>query len=203
MTRFPLFTLLLCSLAGGLVLLPPAAHNILYFNYDQLQYGRWWGLLTGHWLHADFQHMIWNISALAILGTMIERRSRTLLLWSIVVGMLSVDILLLSPFSDLQRYCGLSGLLNTLLGVVLYLCWRETRSKLVLLTAALSVGKIALEMYSGQSIFTEIAWPPFAIAHLAGIMGAPLAVMWWARERHELPNLNNNKGIQHEHLVAS
>jgi rhomboid family GlyGly-CTERM serine protease len=203
MTRFPLFTLLLCCLAGGLMLLPPAAHNVLYFSYGHLQDGRWWGLFTGHWLHADFQHMLWNISALAILSTMIELRSRTLLLSSVLVGMLSVDLLLLSPFSDLQRYCGLSGLLNTLLGVVLYLYWRETRSKLVLLTAVLSIAKIALEMHSGQSIFTEIAWPPFAVAHLAGLMGAPLAVILWARGGHAPPSLQNKKGSHHEYLVAS
>ena len=203
MKRFPLFTSFLCALAGGLMLLPPTVHDTLYFNYDHLQYGRWWGLITGHWLHADIQHMLWNISALAILGAMIELRSTALLLGSILVGMLSVDALLLSPFCDLQRYCGLSGLLNTLLGVVLYLCWRETRSKLVLLTGALSVMKIALEMYSGQSIFTEIAWPPIATAHLAGILGAPLAVMVWARKKRKRRYLNNNKENHHEHLVAN
>jgi rhomboid family GlyGly-CTERM serine protease len=203
MTSIPFFTLLLCSLAGGLMLLPSAVHSSLYFNYDQLYDGRWLGLITGHWMHADFQHLVWNISALAILGAIIEARSRTLLLWSVVVGMFSVDLLLLSSLSDLQRYCGLSGLLNTLLGVALYLYWRETRSPMVPLTAALCMVKIALEMHSGQSIFTEIAWPPFAIAHLAGIMGAPLAVLLWAREKHKKSHLNSDRGNDHEHLVSS
>jgi rhomboid family GlyGly-CTERM serine protease len=203
MTRIPIFTLLFCALAGGLMLLPTAAHDALYFNYDQLYSGSWLGLITGHWIHADFQHLIWNISALAILGTVIERRSTTLLLWSILVGMVSVDLLLLSPFSELQRYCGLSGLLNTLLGVTLYLFWRETRSTLVLLTAALSMAKIALEIHSGQSIFTDIAWPPFAIAHLAGITGAPIAVILGAWIGPEHLYLNNKKGVHHEHLVSS
>jgi rhomboid family GlyGly-CTERM serine protease len=195
MTRIPILTLLLCSLAGGLMLLPPVAHNALYFNHDALYNGRFLGLITGHWMHADLPHMVWNVSALAILGAMIEARSRTLLLWSILVGMLSVDLLLLSPFSELQRYCGLSGLLNTLLGVVLCLLWRETRSAMVTLTALLCMGKIALEMHSGQSIFTDITWPPYAIAHLAGILGTPLAVMTGAGVRRWSSQLHNNKGF--------
>ena len=177
MTRIPVFTLLLCSLSFGLMLLPPTLHNVLYFDYLQLSHGKWQGLITGHWMHADSQHLLWNISALALLGALIEARSRTLLVCSIAVGTLFVDLLLLSPLSDLQRYCGLSGLLNTLLGVALYLTWRETRSPLLLLTAILCVAKIALELHSGQSIFTDIAWPPFAQAHLAGILGAPLALI--------------------------
>ncbi len=203
MTFIPFFTLLLCSLTGALMLLPPAVHSSLYFNYDQLYDGGWLGLVTGHWMHADFQHLVWNVAALAILGAIIEARSRTLLLWSMVIGMFSIDLLLLSPFSDLQRYCGLSGLLNTLLGVALYLYWRETRSPMVPLTAALCMVKIALEIHSGQSIFTEITWPPFAIAHLAGIMGAPLAILLWAREKNKKSNLNSHRGIVHEHLVPS
>lgn len=184
------------------MLLPLAVHNGLYFDYHQLYGGRWLGLITGHWMHADFQHLAWNVSALAILGAMIEARSRTLLLRSIVVGTICVDLLLLSPYSDLQRYCGLSGLLNTLLGVALYRFWRETRSLVVVLTAVLSVAKIALEMHSGQAIFTDVAWPPFAMAHLAGITGAPLALMLGAGQRHGYSLLDNNKGIHHEHLVS-
>lgn len=202
MMRIPTLTLLFCSLAGGLMLLPPAAHTALYFNFDELMAGRWPGLISGHWMHADWPHFVWNVSAFALLGTMIEARSRTLLLCSILVGMLSVDLLLLSPFSELQRYCGLSGLLNTLLGVALYQFWRETRSALVTLTALLCMGKIALEMHSGQSVFTDISWPPFAEAHLAGILGTPLALMLGAVARQGYSQPNNNKGAHHEHLVT-
>lgn len=203
MKRIPLLSLLLCTLAGSLMLLPPALHNTFYFNYEQIQAGTWLGLITGHWMHADLQHLAWNVSALAILGSIIEARSRVLLLWSILVGMFCVDLLLLSPYSDLQRYCGLSGLLNTLLGVALYLLWRETQSLLVALTGLLCMGKIALEIHSGQSIFTEIAWPPFALAHLAGLMGVPLALQLGDRKKHGYSHLNKNKGTHHEHLVSS
>jgi membrane associated rhomboid family serine protease len=130
-------------------------------------------------MHADSEHLWWNLAAFLVLGAILEGRSRRLLLWAITVGIFCVDLLLLSTYSELQRYCGLSGLLNTLLGTVLFIYWRETGSALIVMTGALSLGKIALELVSGQSIFTDTSWPPFAAAHLAGILGAPLALWVW------------------------
>lgn len=202
MNRMPLFTLLLCSLAGSLMFLPSAAHEVLYFDYRILSAGNWLGLISGHWVHADASHLLWNVSALAVLAGLIEARSRRLLAWSILVGMVSVDLLLLSPLSDLQRYCGLSGLLNTLLGVVLYLVWRKTRSRIVITVGLACLAKIALEIYFGQSVFTDITWPPFAMAHLAGMLGAPLAVAFGDRIRSEHSTLKNKKRTHHGHLVS-
>jgi rhomboid family GlyGly-CTERM serine protease len=185
MKQIPYISLLLSALAGALMLLPQEVHNRLYFDYHLLSQGHLWGLVSGHWIHADIQHLIWNVAALAILATIIETRSRRLLLWSIVIGTACVDILLMSPISELQRYCGLSGLLNTLLGVALYVYWRETRSTAVIVVGILSVAKIALEMYSGHSVFTDISWPPFTTAHLAGILGAPIVIRGYYPERAE------------------
>ena len=179
MKHAPILTLLLASFAGLFMLLPPAVHAWLYFDHQLLSQGHYWGLVTGHWLHADLEHMTWNVAALVVLASIIEARSRRLLLWSLVFGTASVDLLLLSPLSDIQRYCGLSGILNTLLGVAVYLYWRETRSPLVILIGALSLIKIVLEMLVEQSMFTEISWPPFAMAHLAGILATPLAIGWF------------------------
>lgn len=176
MNRYPIISLVLCALACALMALPAEVHETLYFNRLSLTQGSATGLFTGHWIHADFQHLVWNVTALGILATMIELRSRQLLLGSIVIGMVCVDLLLLSPLGSLQRYCGLSGLLNTLFGVVLLVKWRDTRSRLVLFIGALALFKIALELVSGQSVFTDISWPPYAASHLAGVLGAPLAI---------------------------
>ena len=184
------------------MLLPSAAHEVLYFDYRVLAGGNWLGLISGHWIHADAPHLAWNVSALAVLAALIEARSRRLLACSIIVGMACVDLLLLSPLSELQRYCGLSGLLNTLLGVVLYLFWRETRSRLVITVGILCLAKIALEMYFGQSVFTDITWPPFVMAHLAGMLAAPLAVAFGDRIRSEHSTLKNKKRTYHGHLVS-
>ena len=199
MRRIPFLSILLCAAAGMLMLLPPAAQELLYFDYQQLAGGEAWGLVTGHWIHADPQHLVWNLAGLLVLASLIELQSRKLLLWSIACGMLAVNLLLLSPFSELQRYCGLSGLLITLMGVALYSSWHSSRSPVIAITSALYLLKIALEVYSGQSVFTSISWPPYATAHLAGLLGAPLAlVLGSARDRSVQHRIT---GKNYGHLV--
>ncbi len=177
MTRFPLLTALLTLMACGLALSPGELQNELQFSYPVIASGNWTGLLTGHWLHADLGHLAWNLGAFAVIAGFIERHSRRLLISGTLVGMAGVDLLLLSPWSNLERYCGLSGMLNTLMGVMIYLLWRRTRSPIVLLVGILAVAKIAVEMRLGQSVFTDISWPPYAAAHLAGILATPIALL--------------------------
>jgi membrane associated rhomboid family serine protease len=177
MIQWPAITALLSTAAACLALLPPTLREALYFDYQRLIAGNGVGLVSGHWLHVDTGHMVWNVLALAILGALIESQSRRLLLWSLVLGTASVDLLLLSPLSDLVRYCGLSGLLNTLMGVVLFLLWNGTRSLMVPAIGLLWVIKTGVELQSGQSLLTAISWPPYAPAHLAGMVAAPLALL--------------------------
>jgi len=184
---WPVLTIVLAACAGLLGLLPADLQGRLYFDLAQLRSGNSAGLLSGHWLHADGEHLLWNVTALLIIGSAIEAFSRRLLLASILVGTLSVDLLLLSPLSDLQRYCGLSGLLNTLLVSALYLHWRDTRSPLLLAVAAGAAIKLAVELQSGHSVFTQISWPPFTPAHLAGTLGGmALMIYLQAGSRHRI-----------------
>ena len=68
----------------------------------------------------------------------------------------------------LTRYCGLSGLLNSLLAAGLYMLWRETRDPVVLLVATGAVANIAFEGLSGQTVFADIAWPSVPSVHGVG-----------------------------------
>lgn len=175
--RLPVLTTFLCAVALGFATLPSAAQESLYFDYDALAMGRWTGIVTGHWIHADTGHLAWNVAALAVLSWIIEARSRRLLLWGVLLGTVAVGVWLASPLCDIARYCGLSGLLNTLLGIALYLLWRSTASPVVLVVAALCVVKLALEIALQSSLFTTISWPPYPLAHLAGIAATPIALL--------------------------
>lgn len=177
----PFLTITLCLLAAFLMALPEPIKTALYFDSQMLASGNLWQLVTGHWMHADGQHLLWNLLGLAVLGYIIERYSRTLLLLSLGMGVLAVDMLLLSPFSEIQRYCGLSGVLNTMLGVAFYCRWRETRSIIIPIVGALSVAKIFVEIQIGASLFTDISWPPYPLAHLAGLLATPLALLAYFR----------------------
>ena len=169
-SHIPRATLALLLVLVGLHLLA-ADRTMLFFGAAEIARGEGWRLVTGHLMHADLEHLFWNALGLGILGALIERRSAFLLWLSIVTGIVSVNILLLSPFSHLQYYCGLSGVLNTLLAVALWLEWRASRSVLVAAVAIGSVLKLIVEISLGVSVLTDISWPPYAWSHVAGLLG--------------------------------
>jgi len=173
--NLPFVSVLLGMITSLVMLLPQSVHDTLYFDHTNIDAGNYLGLLSGHWVHADAEHLGWNVLALVILAGIIELRSRRVMFVSLLCGMFFVDLMLFSPFSNVQIYCGLSGILNTLLGIVLIYYWRETNSKLIPIFGVLCVAKIVIELYSGSSMITNISWPPYALAHVAGLLATPLA----------------------------
>jgi len=149
----------------------------LYFSAAHIFQGETWRLVSGHFMHADLQHLLWNCLGLAVLGTLLEYRSKRALMASLGIGLVFVSALLLTPWSKLDYYCGLSGVLNTLLLVALWIEWRLTRSRLIILIACGSIAKVLVEVYQGVSIVTHISWPPYAWSHVAGMVGG-LFVIW-------------------------
>lgn len=151
--------------------------TFLYFSAADIARGETWRIVTGHLVHADSEHLLWNCLGLAVLGMLIEHRSRTLLWAAFGAGIASVSALLLTPFSQLEYYCGLSGVLNTLLLVTLWLEWRRTRSWLIIVITFGSIAKAVIEVSLGASIVTHISWPPYAWSHVAGLIGG-LMIVW-------------------------
>ena len=177
----PILTISLLMMLIGLHWLV-ADKSLLYFNAADIFQGEIWRVVSGHFIHADLQHLIWNCLGLAVLGSMIEQHSRTFLWAALGVGIISVSALLLSPFPQLEYYCGLSGVLNTLLLVVLWLEWKLTRSWLIILVTCGSIAKTVIEVSLGSSIVTHISWPPYAWSHVAGLIGGLIAVWVHSRE---------------------
>jgi rhomboid family GlyGly-CTERM serine protease len=149
-------------------LLPIDAAN-LFFGSAEIHNGQAWRLLTGHLVHADWNHLAWNAIGLLVLGVLIERRSRRLLFLALLAGTAAVNFLLLP--SGLDYYCGLSGVLNALLVVALWLEWRASRSWWVIAVAIACAAKVILEISLGDSLVSQISWPPYAWSHLAGMSG--------------------------------
>ena len=171
--RFPFLTLGLLLVMSALHLLIPDG-TTLYFSAADIVRGEVWRLVTGHLAHADLEHLFWNGLGLGVLGYLIERHSMALLWVSLGSGIAAVNVLLLSPFSHLHYYCGLSGVLNALLVVALWLEWRASRSVLVGVLAFGCVLKVTAELFLGAAIFTDISWPAYPSSHLAGLIGGLL-----------------------------
>jgi rhomboid family GlyGly-CTERM serine protease len=174
--RFPLLTTSLLMLLAGFHWLVPD-RSLLWFSADAIAQGETWRFISGHFVHADTVHLLWNALGLAILGGLIEWRSRSMLLAALAAGIVAVGTLLLTPASPLEYYCGLSGVLNSLLAVALWMEWRATRSWLVIAVACGSLGKVVIEVSTGVSIVSDISWPTWAWSHAAGLVGGLIAVL--------------------------
>ena len=173
--RIPIFTIGLVAALVGLHWLVDDK-VMLYFSASDINRGEIWRLLSGHFMHADSQHLLWNCLGLAVLGTVIEQHSRMALWAAFGAGVVSVNILLLTPFPQLDYYCGLSGVLNSLLLVALWFEWKQSRSWLIIVIGCGSVAKVLIEVSMGESIVTHISWPPYAWSHLAGMIGGLMVI---------------------------
>jgi rhomboid family GlyGly-CTERM serine protease len=173
----PMITLFLFAISGCLMLLPDSVQSVFYFDRQAVAAGSYYQLVSGHFIHGDINHWLWNSLALLVLGAIIEVKSKRLLLVTLLIGIASVDALLLSPLSSINYYCGLSGILNTLLVTVFWIAWREYQLKWIIVSALLCAGKIALEMSLNNSLLTHIQWPPYPAAHLAGALAGGLLIV--------------------------
>ena len=174
--RTPIITIVLVTIVISLHWLVDD-QTLFFFSAADINRGESWRLLSGHLMHADGQHLLWNCLGLAVLGTIIEKHSRMTLWTALGAGIVSVNVLLLTPFAQLDYYCGLSGVLNTLLLVALWLEWRVSRSWLIIVIGCGSVAKVLAEVSLGASIVTHISWPPYAWSHVAGMIGGLIAIL--------------------------
>ena len=167
-----LFSLVMFALGG------PASEGFV-FDRQSITQGELWRLVTGHWVHADTEHLAWNLVALGILGAMIELSlGHARLYAALLVGMCSVTawVWLFTPGLDL--YCGLSGILNTLLFVILIDGWLRSRILIFPLVLLLASAKIAIELVLASAIFTDTSWPAIPEAHLAGALAGVLVIAY-------------------------
>jgi rhomboid family GlyGly-CTERM serine protease len=170
----PWRTFLLASLALASYLFLGAAPKAWIFDRTAVAQGEWWRLITGHWMHSDGTHAFWNIGALILLGTLLEKQLQGRLVLALVIGTLGVNLWLWWGDGTLRYYCGLSGILNSLLAVGLVQLWYDLRQPLVWLIGLGAIAKIMVEISAGQALLTETAWPSVPEAHAAGFLSGLL-----------------------------
>jgi rhomboid family GlyGly-CTERM serine protease len=177
------------AVAANLIL--GAAPEVWVFDRVAIAQGEWWRLATGHWVHSDLAHAGWDIAALLLLGALFEARLQWRLPLALLIGTIGVDAWLWWGDPTLHYYCGLSGILNSLLIVGLLQLWRDLRHPLVLFTGVGAVVKIIVEINAGQALLTQTAWPSVPTVHAAGFL-CGLVLGWgiWI-SRSSLRNLQD------------
>mgnify|MGYP001821827145 CR=1 FL=1 len=159
------------TLAGLVVALYAAfgpAPEAWVYDRAAIAGGEWWRLISGHWVHSDGAHLGWNLAGLLALGWTVEMRGRRRLVAGLLAGTFGVDLMLWLGLPGLAAYCGLSGVLNSLLPLALVGLWQRATAPALVATGALSLLKITSEISAGQALFTHTAWASVPEAHLAG-----------------------------------
>lgn len=147
--------------------------------------GEWWRLVTGHWVHSDADHAVWNIAAFAFLGALFERSLGGRLFASLALGMVLVDGWFLVGLPELSLYCGLSGILNALLASGLVRLWRERRDPWIALVGTGAALKVAVEAGLGHALFSSTQWSSVPAAHAAGLLAGLIASIPFHEEKHD------------------
>jgi len=188
--RLPWRTLLLGLLATLLYWIAGVAPDNLVYHREAIAQGDLWSMISGHWVHSDRQHAVWNIAALLILGSLFERTLKHRLFSDLLLASLILSLWIGVFMPELQAYCGLSGILNTLLVSGCLTLWQQFRSPTLLLIPVLAFFKSLFELYHHQAIFTQTAWPSVPEAHLIGM--AIGVLLFYTRTSLNSGNKNNS-----------
>jgi rhomboid family GlyGly-CTERM serine protease len=180
----------------------PHASSLLEFDRAALAHGELWRIFTGHFVHFDTSHLVWDTGAFALLAWLLPARSPRR--WFVhVVGaalFISAGVWLLQPRFEIYR--GLSGVDCALFGALLVerlRAARRERDRLALAIVALAatgfVAKSGIELLRDAPVFAAAgAYSPVPLAHLLGaiwgafVAGTPCRVSPFPSSRKRHPN---------------
>lgn len=129
-----------------------------------------WRLFSGHLTHSDDAHLFWDLTGLLLVGSLYEPLLKRRLGGLLVAGSLGIcaGISVIQP--TVIAYCGLSGLINLIVGAGAVAAWRTERDWPRVLFALAVAAKLLVEQLTDAALFTQTAWPPLQAAHLIGFM---------------------------------
>ena len=176
--QLPWLTAILCIATLALFLMYGEAPAALVYNRTAIAQGAIWQLFTGHFAHCDLPHLLWNLLPLAFIGSLLELRiSRQGFAGATIISCLGVSGWLWFARPELLLYCGLSGMLNGLLIVLLARLWQESRHPVLPLIGLGTVLKIIFETTRQKAIFTNPSWAVLPEAHGAGMVAGIAVVL--------------------------
>lgn len=145
----------------------------LHFQRDLFINGEYWRGLTGHFLHTNINHLLLNISGVALLWALhgeFYNRINYIFVFIFCAGTTTFGVYVFSP--EIMRYVGLSGVLH---GLFIWGAVKDIQNKdktgYLLITAIIL--KVAYEQFMGPSedIAKLISATVAIDAHLWGMIG--------------------------------
>ena len=153
------------------------ARDLLAYDRAALEAGQVWRLLTGHFVHLGWTHLVLNLAGLALVAWLVGSVFDWLR-WVLValVSIAAIDAGLWLLNLALDWYVGLSGMLHGLLaaGLLPRLLQRDRES---IVLAVFVLAKLAWEQFSGPLPGSETTSGGAVIvdAHLYGVIGGLVA----------------------------
>ena len=176
--RVPWVTLSLAAVATLLFLVPGAA-PALQFEHTAVAHGELWRGLTGHLVHFNADHLMWDVFALLLLGAWAEFVSRRGMVVTTVLAAVAISVMVFFLQPQLTTYRGLSGLDSAMIGLTIAELLRSARRERDPWTAAVAgisallfLGKSLYECTSGGTLFAQASGDFVAVpaAHLVGFL---------------------------------
>jgi rhomboid family GlyGly-CTERM serine protease len=130
-----------------------------------------WRPFSAHLAHSDPAHLLLDVAGLLLVGWLYEPVLRGRMSTLLLLGMPSIvgAVMLLEP--GVAAYCGLSGIVNLIVGAGLIAAWRaEPRDPLAIVFAVAVAAKVLLECLTGQAVFSDTAWASVHSAHATGFL---------------------------------
>jgi len=156
----------------------PRMGGWLEFNRSAVMAGEWWRILTGHFVHWNLDHLMWDLLVFVVLSAMCERRNqmRFVVTLSAAAVLISAATWWLLP--DVASYRGLSGLDTAIFALLavsnLQECWQRRQWLGVAVVSGLVVAlaaKIGFEAVTGGTWFVDASrggFRPVPLAHVVG-----------------------------------
>lgn len=151
---------------------------LFIFDREAVAQGEWWRLLTAHFTHSSASHALWDVLAFAAVTLWLSQYSVKQMIAAVLLGIAAVDVLLLSAFSPLDYYCGLSGILFSPLLLVCYHYRQANRGLLGFLPFVIVCAKLVWEVLVQTTLLVDTLWQAYPEAHLAGFMGGLACLVW-------------------------
>ncbi len=175
---------LLLTVAAFVVFASMPLARLLQFSRGDFAGGQWWRVMTCHWSHWSWDHLLWGVLVFAVLGVICERinRARMVLCLAASAVVIPMAVWWLDP--GLESYRGLSGLDSALFTLLLAAVARSAIAEkrwgglvMSVLIFILFGGKVLYESVTGSAIFADPVAGGFEPVPLAHVVGAAVGLV--------------------------
>lgn len=184
--RVPWLTLGLTLIMGVLYLSGQTLFDSLLFDKTLIAQGEYWRLFTAHFVHCNFQHLLWDLLAFLIIGSVIELNNNRHFIPCLIISCLGVSAWMFFVETSFSSYCGLSGALNGMLVLAAIMQYRRTGEKMCLGVLLATIAKIIFELSTHETIFTDLSVRAVPGSHAAGYLAGIiyLILIWLNKKSH-------------------